>query len=156
MKRILVFSLVLSFAILFNNTITQYIKGKVMKYSIFAGTLRIITPYIGGLIVAADSKGSPYQMAKEEFNKIIKSDEIKRKLIYHQKIFRVGKNLVAAYGGQLIRDSYKSIRLPGHLNESFLRTHSIEVNQNFQIDDIANKLLNFLKDQYYSQPSEFL
>lgn len=134
-------------------TFVQNRGSEKMNKSGYFGTVRIITSYSYGLVLAVDGKGFPYGLDKDKIDEII-ADKEKKKLMYHQKLFKVGKNLAVAFGGQLIRN-YISIKLPEHLIEFFFKTYHINENHNLKINEVAQKLLNFLKNNYYSQPKEY-
>ena len=153
MKKANNFVLVIIAISLFRFSSVQNSEDKKMNNFRYFSTLRIITSYNNGLVLAVDGKGSPLGLDTDKIDEIFANDE-KRKLIYHRKLFKVGKNLVVAFGGQLIRD-YGSIQLPEDLIKYFFKEYSINEDNIFQIDDIAKKLLNFLNNRYYSQPKEY-
>jgi hypothetical protein len=117
----------------------------------YQGTLRVVAAFDKGMVVAADGKGSTLE--KNQF-KQIKSDTLRANLMYHRKLFPIGNNLCAAFGGQVLRDA-DSIMLPEYVIKRFKRKFSLNPNTTLSFENTANDLYTFFKDLYYKQPKMY-
>ena len=114
----------------------------------YHGTLRVIAAFDNGFVVAADGKGSA--LIENEF-KQIKSDTLRDRLMHHKKLFTIGNNLCAAFGGQVLRDA-DSMMLPEGVVELFKEKFSIGVNTTLDFTKTATELYTFFYELYYKQP----
>ena len=117
----------------------------------YHGTLRVVAAFDNGFVIAADGKGST--LAKNQF-KQIKSDTLRDNLMYHQKLFPIGNNLCAAFGGQVLRDA-DSIMLPEYVIGLFKQQFSLNPNITLSFENTAKDLYTFFVDLYYKQPKMY-
>ena len=90
-KNVLIFGCIFLFGFLLS-----YKKDKEMNYLGRVGTIRVATYYKGGFVLATDGKASIKTRKSSIRIKILD-----KRVLYHQKLFKIGKNLVAAYGCQV-------------------------------------------------------
>jgi len=117
----------------------------------YHGTLRVVAAFDNGLVIAADAKGST--LTKNQFEQT-KNGTLRNNLMYHQKLFPIGNNLCAAFGGQILRDA-DSIMLPEYVIGLFNQKFSLNPNMTLNFVNTANNLYNFFINLYYKQPEMY-
>jgi len=125
-------------------------KGEYLNEVNYVGTIRIVMSFRNGLVIAADGKGSVINL-----DNLTNSDykKLDRMLLYHQKLFKLGINLVAGYGGQWIKTKDYFLPYEG-FNQEFMNSYSFDANETLEINEIADRLFENLRFRYYSQPIE--
>ena len=117
----------------------------------YHGTLRVVAAFDNGFVIAADGKGST--LGKNQF-KQIKSDTLRDNLMHHRKLFPIGNNLCAVFGGQILRDM-DSIMLPVYVIGLFKKQFSLDPNTTLNFEKTAKDLYKFFSDLYYKQPKMY-